>query len=61
MSDDMVDKKLKLTSPMILSLLPDVDTRLVGLVDFQQPPSAKKAPTRQVKRRVKKVINNNKQ
>ena len=34
----------------------DIDTRLLGIVDFQQPPSAKKTPEpRKVKRKFKKV------
>ena len=34
----------------------DIDARLVGIADFQQPPSCKKAPEpKRVKRRVKKL------
>ena len=36
-------------------MVSDIDARLIGLVDFQQPPSGKKPPTpRKVKRRLKK-------
>ena len=38
------------------SVSPDIDARLIGLVDFQQPPSGKKPPApRRVKRRMKKL------
>ena len=38
------------------SVSPDIDARLIGLVDFQQPPSGKKPPApRKVKRRMKKL------